>query len=824
MPRNPLTSIYAPQSTLTRDQITAGNIKGMTDFFGNQYGKPGLLGASYDLQGNGIGLDSRNGETLPAPEYPGQYSLRNSQAGMRKVPQEYASKMQNYPQDLKDRDAQQLSDWNKNFATSPHQTTPVGGNPMTLEQMQGQPPAAPEPIQTDTNVDGSVSPRMAAATELHKLGPTSYSNIGTAPGTVNVTSGGSTTNRAMPTQPLMYSDASGGAGSASITPSPKPAEQPMQSIQQQTESFNSTPPAQSQWDQNLRASQPKQGEQNFAVGGMVRGPGTTTSDSIPAKLSDGEYIIPADVVRYYGTDKLDKMVEKVGGMRHPIENKDGVLHAAQKRMTAGVSDFTPTADEAAWQAKALPPVEPPVEPADYRYMSGTRNPTAAPVGAPTPGGPRLDRSAIYTDPMEPTGYRPTVPAGVKPSLMSRIGGMAKGAGVIALGSGASMANDYLFNRVIDKGAFTPEATPEQNLAAAGRGAIKVATGGGYGVQDILRDQASKQFDVAGSPAGQAYNWLTTSPAERAEAARNKSPQVDAMNDPTNPLSWGRGEQPVQTNAFAQAQPVASDMSKPEETGIADQTMMDQIQAKQQAPVQQAPVRQAVQETPQYRPQFQGGMQQQAAPNYSDQINSLIAQAQEPDTSGGDIDAQFRAKGRRRRARELLGEVAGLQGKSMDVDMANARNAQDQYASQASAEADAAKAAQQQLNWQAGYDLDAQRAAETEAGNVASEQRAVAGENRAVTAEGLARRKQLFAEGQQGTQDAATKDKLRREAADRAGAAQSYLTGQGMVKGEGGNYSIPNAGWFSSSTPSKEQLAELQRIQSGGTMRQPKEQN
>lgn len=54
-------------------------------------------------------------------------------------------------------------------------------------------------------------------------------------------------------------------------------------------------------------------------GGMLHGPGTGTSDSIPAqnlanggpvKVSTGEYIIPADVVRAKGKDFFDGMVKK----------------------------------------------------------------------------------------------------------------------------------------------------------------------------------------------------------------------------------------------------------------------------------------------------------------------------------------------------------------------------------------------------------------------------------------------------------------------------------------------------------------------------------
>ena len=43
----------------------------------------------------------------------------------------------------------------------------------------------------------------------------------------------------------------------------------------------------------------------FAHGGPVRGPGTGTSDSIPARLSHGEYVLPADTVKAVGVDKLD---------------------------------------------------------------------------------------------------------------------------------------------------------------------------------------------------------------------------------------------------------------------------------------------------------------------------------------------------------------------------------------------------------------------------------------------------------------------------------------------------------------------------------------
>jgi hypothetical protein len=62
--------------------------------------------------------------------------------------------------------------------------------------------------------------------------------------------------------------------------------------------------------------------QNFAMGGMVGpgdyaseggkvvGPGTGTSDSVPIRVSTGEYVIPANVVRMKGKEFFDSMLEK----------------------------------------------------------------------------------------------------------------------------------------------------------------------------------------------------------------------------------------------------------------------------------------------------------------------------------------------------------------------------------------------------------------------------------------------------------------------------------------------------------------------------------
>lgn len=50
--------------------------------------------------------------------------------------------------------------------------------------------------------------------------------------------------------------------------------------------------------------------QSMAAGGQVVGPGTGTSDSIPIKVSNGEYVIPANVVRMKGKEFFDSLLEK----------------------------------------------------------------------------------------------------------------------------------------------------------------------------------------------------------------------------------------------------------------------------------------------------------------------------------------------------------------------------------------------------------------------------------------------------------------------------------------------------------------------------------
>ena len=55
---------------------------------------------------------------------------------------------------------------------------------------------------------------------------------------------------------------------------------------------------------------PKLVATEFTDDGEVEGPGTGTSDSIPALLSDGEFVFTAKAVKNIGVDKLRKMMKQ----------------------------------------------------------------------------------------------------------------------------------------------------------------------------------------------------------------------------------------------------------------------------------------------------------------------------------------------------------------------------------------------------------------------------------------------------------------------------------------------------------------------------------
>jgi len=63
----------------------------------------------------------------------------------------------------------------------------------------------------------------------------------------------------------------------------------------------------------------------IAEGGEIEGPGGPKDDAIPAALSDGEFVIPEEVVRRKGTEFFDKLIEKVKTENREREQKAQIM-------------------------------------------------------------------------------------------------------------------------------------------------------------------------------------------------------------------------------------------------------------------------------------------------------------------------------------------------------------------------------------------------------------------------------------------------------------------------------------------------------------------
>ena len=59
-------------------------------------------------------------------------------------------------------------------------------------------------------------------------------------------------------------------------------------------------------------------KKKMAVGGFVSGAGSGKSDSIPAMLSNGEYVINADSVKKYGVETFNAFNNKKYSMGGPV--------------------------------------------------------------------------------------------------------------------------------------------------------------------------------------------------------------------------------------------------------------------------------------------------------------------------------------------------------------------------------------------------------------------------------------------------------------------------------------------------------------------------
>lgn len=197
-------------------------------------------------------------------------------------------------------------------------------------------------------------------------------------------------------------------------------------------------------------------------------------DDIDAKLSEGEYVLPADVVRFLGVDKIEKMVQKaqaaleemdangrVGGELLDTGDSEGMddmndsmepLEMAEGGLVSRPSNFnpqqygmgfmpfngqmTPTAPNNG--SSLYGPYTPkPTTPADPAATTPTEAPAAPEVATPwlenRDGDKSYEQEPITTDPnswMDKWDYAATTPEGLAQSTLDMLNGKS-GLGQVA---------------------------------------------------------------------------------------------------------------------------------------------------------------------------------------------------------------------------------------------------------------------------------------------------------------------------------------------------------------------------------------------------------
>ncbi len=210
---------------------------------------------------------------------------------------------------------------------------------------------------------------------------------------------------------------------------------------------------------------------SFRSGGEVSGPGTGTSDSIDAKLSDGEYVLPADTVEAIGVEQLDALKDAthtpVRRSLRDNEFADGGLFsravdAVKKRLPGGMRAPTPTAP-----ATPFPQITGPAAPAlsapSAPIGTALANPNVPAAGSAEANAYRSARAALpVTQPAAPASTGATqsmraLGAGGVPAAV-----LAGGAAATTLAAGGVAANPEYFQTSIGDDGFAANIMMESN--------------------------------------------------------------------------------------------------------------------------------------------------------------------------------------------------------------------------------------------------------------------------------------------------------------------------------------------------------------------------
>jgi hypothetical protein len=273
-------------------------------------------------------------------------------------------------------------------------------------------PKAAAPAPTDEEKDAAVGihiPKPAAAAAPVKKGLFGLGILGLADGGMALTPGGFTPlGNQDPTEAVRRYRAGLDAGiAAKVAPAPAAPMPPVAAAPAAPDPAAPAPAPVAAAPAFGTAAAPRQHETGWtysgghiamAAGGPVRGPGGPVDDKVPAMLSAGEYVLPADTVKAVGVKKLDALkahthtpaeVQRFGT---PDSTDSEIAFAADGGLIDEVTKRAKAVRDAALGGTQVPPT--PNAPAPYDPVSGQRFTPGADAPGAAPASPAAAPESI----------------------------------------------------------------------------------------------------------------------------------------------------------------------------------------------------------------------------------------------------------------------------------------------------------------------------------------------------------------------------------------------------------------------------------------------
>lgn len=254
---------------------------------------------------------------------------------------------------------------------------------------------------------------------------------------------------------------------------------------------------------------PDTGQRFPARSGPVRGPGGPTDDKVPAMLSDGEYVLPADTVKAVGVDKLN-------ALRDATHTPTGKAKYQQGLRRYSDGDYVYRVDT---KGNAIPTSNAP---------GGRAMIPAGPVpAAPLPGAPGSAAYRFVNAQTTPAPSAPSAPSATKSAI--RIGGAGLAAGGAIRGALDTLNDSPQFIANYDNAmGLDPNAGPVARTFASDIPRVLERTGDaiGFGLPGRIGR------GIAESIGGGSFMTGFASDPDR-EAPRNTgaAPVAEATNEP-----------------------------------------------------------------------------------------------------------------------------------------------------------------------------------------------------------------------------------------------------------------------------------------------------